>query len=449
MVSGDEVPKVGSLVRLEVETWNGPSTLRGVMLSPSEPGCLTVKMVSGYNATHTLESVKKIVVTGVMEGEEAEGEVAGGDPTLPLVHILHTGGTIASKVDYATGAVTARFEPHELVAAVPALSSVARIEAKKLGNMWSDDIRSQHWNRMAEAAAESFSEGAAGVVITHGTDTMHISAAALSFAFGGGGGRPAGRIVFTGSQRSSDRGSTDGAENLIAAVHWAAWGPEPTGRGDSSVVVMHAGGDDGVMAVHSGVAVRKNHSSTRAAFESVSQPPLSMVRVDEMGAQIEATREAATPASSSPRDITVEPMLYDESKKILQLIAGPHLQADQIGLAKSGDYDAILFWGTGLGHLPLDDQGDAPENLAVRDALSGFIESGGVAVVSTQCIHGPVHLDVYSKGRTQKSLGMIGHGSVFPPEVALVKLHFLLTHAPDALAEKWAENIVGENPTTI
>ena len=98
------------------------------------------------------------------------------------MHLIHTGGTIASKVDYATGA-TARFEPDELLQSVPELRSVARLWVVKLGNMFSDDIRPRHWNRMLKATEEAFAEGAVGVVITHGTDTLHISAAAMGYGW--------------------------------------------------------------------------------------------------------------------------------------------------------------------------------------------------------------------------------------------------------------------------
>ena len=152
---------------------------------------------------------------------------------------MHTGGTIASKVDYATGAVVARFEPEELVASLPELATIAQIEAVKLGNMFSDDIRPQHWNAIVQASKQAFDDGCVGVVVTHGTDTLHISSAAVGMAWAGRGGTPPGPIAFVGSQRSSDRGSSDAAENLLCAVHWAANGPKPTGTiGDATVYTV-------------------------------------------------------------------------------------------------------------------------------------------------------------------------------------------------------------------
>jgi len=247
MVEASEVPEVGSKVRLRASTWNGEVDLEGILLAPSADAHITVKLVNGYNVSHPLSAVESVEVISVAESNSVSEDevVVADDESLPIVFIIHTGGTIASKVDYATGAVTARFEPEELLGAVPELASHARIRTRKLGNMWSDDIRGRHWNRMAVAAAEAFGEGAAGVVITHGTDTMHLSAAALSYAFSGKGGVPAGRIAFTGSQRSSDRGSSDGAENLIAAVHWAAHGPTPSGASGTGPTSSAAECDSG------------------------------------------------------------------------------------------------------------------------------------------------------------------------------------------------------------
>ena len=451
MVEQSEVPEVGTRVRLIATTWSGPTEVEGVLLAATAAGHITVKLVNGYNATHSLNMVESITDLGVSKSVDLNSTEVSMNADLPLIHILHTGGTIASKVDYATGAVTARFEPEEILAAIPELGDIAQIKTKKLGNMWSDDVRPQHWNRMADAVATSFSEGAVGVVITHGTDTMHISAAAIAFAFSGTGGRPAGRIALTGSQRSSDRGSTDGAENLIAAVHWAAFGPEPSGVTDSTVVVMHGSGDGGSISVNPGCAVRKNHSSKRGAFASINQNPLASISIDRGEVNMTLTDSYSNLLSDKSRVVNLEPTNFDCDVKIMQLIAGAHLQADQISHAMKNGYQGVLFWGTGLGHLPIDNPGDAPENDEVKDAVSEYVTGGGVVVVTTQCISGPVHLDVYSKGRDQQELGVLGHGTNFTPEVSLVKLHHLLSLGlkENEIASAWAESLVGENPSSI
>jgi glutamyl-tRNA(Gln) amidotransferase subunit D len=437
-------PESGDRVRIRVNTPEGEVSHEGILLAPARADHITVKLVNGYNVTFGSADVASIEHLSTPERhQEALNPAGAEDPNLPEVWILHTGGTIASKVDYVTGAVAARFEPEELLDAVPELAQHARIRTRKLGNMWSDDLRARHWNLMMEAAAEAFAAGAAGVVITHGTDTMHFSAAAAAFAWAGDGGRPPGRIVFTGSQRSSDRGSTDGTENLLAAVHWAGHGPAPSGEGgDASVIIMHAGSDDGTCAVLPGCAVRKFHSSRRDAFQTINSEPIGSIQVTRSGA---CTLEAKS--ANLTRPISTTPLRFDESKRILQLTAGAHLFADQIEFASN--YDAILFHGTGLGHLPIEDANeDSPENIQMRAAVADYCASGGIAVMTTQCIHGPVHMDVYSKGRDQQALGILGNHAATGPDAALVKLHFLLSTGAD-VETGWAADLCGENPPVI
>lgn len=437
-------PNHGDRVRIDAATPEGPVTHEGILLAPATGGHITVKLDNGYNVTFLETEITEITLIAVQAIEE---QIFAVNPTenmdLPEVWILHTGGTIASKVDYVTGAVAARFEPEELLDTVPELAQHARIRAKKLGNMWSDDIRARHWNAMMTETKRAFEAGAAGVVITHGTDTMHYSAAAAAFSWAGGGKRPPGRIVFTGSQRSSDRGSTDGTENLLAAVHWAAHGPEVTGEnGDASVIIMHADSDDGVCAVLPGCAARKFHSSRRNAFQTINSEPLGMIHVSRTG-NCTIKADAIVPT----REVTQDPVLFNESTRILQLVAGAHMFADQIELAHQ--YEAILFHGTGLGHLPIEDpNGDSPENVAMREALSDYCSKGGIAVMTTQCIHGPVHLDVYSKGREQQEIGVLGNHATLGPDAALIKLHFLLSSGQD-ISTGWNANLCGENHSSI
>ena len=147
------------------------------------------------------------------------------------------------------------------------------------------------------------------------------------------------------------------------------------------------------------------------------------------------------------RDIATDPVVFDEDKRILQLMAGAHMYADQIELAEN--YDAILFHGTGLGHLPIEDpNGDSPENVAMREAVANYCANGGFAVMVTQCIHGPVHMDVYSKGRDQQDLGIIGDHAPPGPDAALVQLQFLLSTDQD-IQSGWDADLCGENTSSI
>ena len=441
-----EWPEAGTPVKVAVKTWSGVVEHEGLALPAAGPKLVTLKLTNGYNVSYPESYVESVeILDEVKISEEEPPTLIEQDENLPLVHLIHTGGTIASKVDYATGAVTARFEPDELLQSVPELRSVARLRVVKLGNMFSDDIRPRHWNRMLKATEEAFAEGAVGVVITHGTDTLHLSAAAMGYGWAGNGGRPPGRIALTGSQRSPDRGSSDAAENIVAAVHWAAHGPEPTGYRDASVVVMHSESSDGRCAVLPGIACRKYHSSRRDAFKSINQGPLAWINNDGNGPSIEM-------AEHEPADARVEaisPMMFDEDTRIAQFIADPHLDSNLVMLAIKDDFDAIVLHGTGLGHLPISDpQNDSPENTKLRLMLEDHCANDGVVVVVAQTIHGPMNMNVYAKGREQQEMGIIGHGSLCPPGSALVKLHHLLSRGGgrETIANNWTEELCGENP---
>ena len=433
-----EMPTIGKRVRMLVAGPAGSTSHEGVVLPGAAQDHITVKLVNGYNVSYPIDMVESIDEISDTVTKSVETNSVKQNQDLPKVTIIHTGGTIASKVDYATGAVIARFEPEELLSSVPEILEIANIDAVKLGNMWSDDIRPQHWNKMIEACQSAFNSGSVGVVITHGTDTLHISAAALSFAFAGEGGRPAGRIVFTGSQRSSDRASSDATENLLSAVYWAANGPEVTGESDAAVTVMHAGSGDGVCAVSPGVSVRKMHSTRRNAFQMINGERIGEITISRTG--------LSHTVSLRPQSRSIsEPTMYNPDVRVAQFIAGPHLHSDLLEAAVNANYSAILIHGTGLGHLPIEDpNGDAPENTK----LAQFIESAKIpVVVGNQCINGPVDLNVYSKGRHQQEIGVLGHGSTSSPEALLAKIHWALSNDKDLSI--LTENLCGENNSSL
>jgi len=210
-----DLPTAGERARATFATHNGEVEHSGLVLPPSAPKHITIKLDNGYNVSfpnEALVSWEPLEASAAMSTTTPLVATETTSDDLPRVRLIHTGGTIASKVDYATGAVEARFEPNELLDALPELASFARLDAVKIGNMFSDDIRPQHWNLIAAACADAFAEGCRGVVIAHGTDTLHITSAALNFAFAGKGERPAGPVAMVGSQRSSDRGSSDAAK---------------------------------------------------------------------------------------------------------------------------------------------------------------------------------------------------------------------------------------------
>ncbi len=446
-----DIPDVGHKVQIEVDGHNGKSTHEGVILHPAANGHVTIKLANGYNASYGVNEIVSIKVIGMLDEPDSttSSQLAFKD-NLPHIRIIHTGGTIASKVDYKTGAVVAKFEPEELVSEIPELADIANIDAVKLGNMFSDDIRTQHWNKLIDTTKQAFDDGCAGVVITHGTDTLHITSAAMCFAWSGEGSAPPGRIALVGSQRSSDRGSSDAAENLISAVLWAATGPQPGAvMGDAAVVVMHSSSHDGTCSIQPGTGVRKLHSTRRDAFRNVNSQPLAFVDISGEQPVIMLDNVYKNALTKTSPEINQNPRKYSETVRIAQFIAGPYLHEEEIEAIVANGPQAIVIHGTGLGHLPIDDPGDdAPENTKVWRALTRCVNRNIPVVVVTQCINGPIDMNVYSKGRKQQEMGLLGHGSVTSPDTTVVKIHYALSNNKD-VAAVLTQNLCGENHNVL
>ncbi len=186
--------------------------------------------------------------------------------------LLGTGGTIASRLDYRTGAVIPAFSPGELYGSVPELADVCNLETEKLYGVFSENMGPDQWIGTAEAIAREIEKGVAGIVVGHGTDTMHHTAAILTFMLQD---LPV-PVVMVGSQRSSDRPSSDAAINLINATRTAA-----TSDIAEVMVCMFGPTSDQYGLLHRGTRVRKMHSSYRSTFRTISDVPIA--RVDAGG----------------------------------------------------------------------------------------------------------------------------------------------------------------------
>ncbi len=264
-----------------------------------------------------------------------------------------------------------------------------------------------------------------------------MTAAAVAFAWCGKGGRPPGPIVFTGSQRSSDRGSSDAFVNLRAAIEWAAKGPEPTGEGDGTIIVMHDSLDGGKVAVISGLSARKMHTSARAAFASIGRETLA-------NHDLHASEWDMPEPETSDRSITDEPDHFLTDLRILQSMAGPFLLAEH--LSQPENVDALIIHGTGLGHLPLDVIEAEGMNGDIARKLASYKEAEVPVFVVQQCIRGPINLDVYSKGRMMQELGVGPARTTMAPDTAIVKVAYILGHKEFTgdLHAAYQENLAGE-----
>lgn len=373
---------------------------------------VTLKLPSGYNvglqatgATLELLEPAKPRQTPAVELKD--------DPSKPTIAFLGTGGTIASFVDYRTGGVSPATRPEELAAAAPELFRFCNVRAEVVFNMFSEDMQPEHWSRIAERVAWHLNNGARGVVIPHGTDTLHYTAAALAFCLKD----LKGPVVLVGSQRSSDRPSSDAAMNLLAAGRVAA----TTDIGEV-VVVMHEGTDDTACAIHRGVRVRKLHTSRRDAFQSVNVPPLGRVEGEAVTLSQPYRKAAAGPTRSDAR--------WDE--RVSMILSYPGLWPEHL---EDVVLKATVIVGTGLGHI-------------ARRCLPGIqavIDRGAHVVMASQCIHGRVNMNVYSTGRDLLQMGVLPAEDMLP-EVAYIKLMWILGHTEDPakVRELFLTDLVGE-----
>lgn len=373
-------------------------TYEGILMPSRREGYVVLKLDNGYNIGLKLSESK---VGLVEKGTEIKPPVKPlkSKEGLPLVSILSTGGTIASKVDYRTGAVNSQFSAGEIIAAIPELEEIANYNARVIYTIFSENMRAEYWITLANAVAEEIRKGAQGIIITHGTDTMMYTAAALSFIL-----RTPVPVVIVGSQRSSDRPSSDASMNAICAATVA------TSDIAEVMVVMHGTTSDNYCSIHRGTRVRKMHTSRRDAFWSLNQPTLGCV--DYLSRKIETN----TPYH---RRGLVELEVMDRMEpKCAMVKYSPGAPPEVLDYYVNAGYKGIVIEGTGLGHVASN----------WIDSIRNASEKDIPVVITSQCLRGRICDRVYDTGRYMLEAGALEGGDMIP-EVALVKLMWVLANA--------------------
>ncbi len=396
--------RVWSDVRL---TNSAGSVFEGVILPRSETSDdlhLVLKLKNGYNVGVHIERVATIEEVGYKEAiyKIPEKEFPRR-PDLPSVTLLGTGGTIASRLDYRTGAVIPAFTPGELYGAVPELADLCNLTTKKLFGVFSENMSWPEYATLAAAVGDEISAGSDGIVIGHGTDTMGHTAAVLSFMVQD----PPVPIVLVGSQRSSDRPSSDAALNLIHAVSAAAVGDIAEVQ-----ICMFGPTSDRYALLHRGTRCRKMHSSYRSTFRTVGDIPLAMVSRDGIRPLTTDYRHR-----DPSREVRVD-AAYDDRVTILYYYPG--MKADLVDALVEKGYRGIVIAGTGLGHV----------NKPLYPALKRAIAAGLHVVMTVQTLWGYAQMYVYDTGRDLLDLGVVPLDNMLP-ETALMKLGWVLGHTDD------------------
>ena len=352
------------------------------------------------------------------------------DPSLKTVAVLHTGGTIASKVDYRTGGVVSAFSPEELLGLFPKLEGKANFKAKFISNMYSEDMTIAHHRILAKEAAKEIKKGADGVIIGHGTDTMHYTSAMLSFMLQ----ELPMPVVLVGAQRSSDRGSSDAELNLLCATHFIT-------KGDYSgaCICMHENESDESCLIIEGTKARKMHTSRRDAFRPINQKPVARVWAD---GKIEWLRK-----EYARKDPERKLRLMDKYEEKVALIKTyPGIDPGIIAYYQKKGFKGIVLEGTGLGHVPVNKIDEhTKRSYELYGNLQEYIENGGLVVMSSQCIYGRVNMNVYSSGLDLQRIGVISSGDMMA-EVAYLKLAWALGQEKDKrkVIDLFEKNIAGE-----
>ena len=416
--------EIGDIIRITKDK----ETYEGILIPRSEYGDekhVVIKIKSGYNIGIHITPTAQIEKIG--EGTKPKFKpppLPKQKSSLPKVSVISTGGTIASRVDYRTGAVRPALSASDLYSVVPELSEIARVDAKILFSLFSENITPKHWSETAKAVAEEIKEGTAGVVVAHGTDTLGYTAAALSFALQD---LPV-PVIIVGSQRSADRPSSDAATNLVGAVRAAAEAPFA-----EVAVAMHETVSDRPIAFHRGTKVRKCHTSRRDTFKSINTKPLARVE-DEKITMLVQDYEKRDPN----RKLALKP---DFDDKVALVKFHPGLDPKSIEWYIDNDYKGVILEGTGLGHV------GSYFFSAIRNAVKVDV----VVAMTSQCIWGRIGMNVYDQGRDLLAMGVIPLDDMLP-ETALVKLMWIFGQTKDTEEAKrlLRTNLVHEiSPRTL
>lgn len=419
---------LSTLKNFQVRVWSDVSIKTtdgefvGIVLPRSETSDdqhLVLKLPNGYNIGINIASVESIQERGFKEAHYKIPEKEFPyDSVKPFVTLLGTGGTIASRLDYRTGAVIPAFSPGELYGAVPELAGIANLKTCKLYGVFSENINAEHWVGTAKAIKEEIDAGANGIVIGHGTDTMHYTAAALSFMVR----QTPVPIVMVGSQRSSDRPSSDAALNLINATWTAAYSDIA-----EVMVCMFGPTSDEYALLHRGTRVRKMHSSYRSTFRTIGDTPLARVS----DGTIEYIKDDYRRRDMNrPVELDID---YDDRVSIVYYY--PNMKPDIIDSLTDNGYKGIVIAGTGLGHV----------NKPLYPALKRAYKKGVHIYMTVETLWGYVQMYVYDTGRDILELGVVP-GANLTPETAYVKLIWVLGHTHDRqeVAEKMLTPLAGE-----
>jgi len=422
--------RVGDFIRVE----KAKTAYEGILMPRvglGDTSCLVIKLSNGYNIGVKFEKGVKIekIKKGfeiVYEHKKEKIKKIIFDKKLPTISILGTGGTIASKVDYRTGGVYASFSPKDIAMQIPELKEIANIKSEEVMSIMSEDMTPDKWVEIAKEIAQDVNAGYRGVIVTHGTDTLHYTAAALSFMLRD---LPC-PVVLVGAQRSSDRGSSDVVMNIACAANFVS-------NSDVAEVctVMHGSIEDDYCLAIRGCKSRKLHTSRRDAFRPINEQAIARVYWKEQKIEILNKNYRKRSNKKLKLDIKLNP-------KVALIKCYPGLDPEIFDFYLNKKYRGFVIEATGLGHTP------TLGKYSLLPKIEKAVKSGIPVVITSQCLYGRVHPTIYHNLRELSRRGAIFTEDMLP-EVALIKLMWVLGHTRnlEKVREMMLTNYAGEiNP---
>lgn len=396
----------------------------GILLESYEKDILLLKLDSGYNIGIKKTDVRTIKVLRKPSKRRTAAKFKQNSK-LPGISMIITGGTISSQLDYKTGAVKAITKPEQLFALSPKLLGTVNIrKLEKPFQILSENMTAREWQKLAGIAAKLLNEKEnEGIIITHGTDTLHYTSAALAFMLRNLN-KP---VCFTYSQRSIDRGSSDAILNLQCS------GYASISNIAECMLIGHGSSSDNYCMAIRGTKARKFHTSRRDTFKAVNDSPLARIFAD---GRLEILNKNYNKRDNK-RQVN-EDTAFEEKVALIKYYPGASPELLDFFVDK--EYKGIVIEGTGLGHVATS---ESRQNWL--PAIKRAIQQGITVAIAPQTIFGRLQPNVYSSGRELTKLGVI-HCEDMLPEVAYIKLGWILGHTQNNKEVKhlMLTNIAGE-----
>lgn len=408
--------KEGDVVKLKTSD----GEFEGVVIPSFDEKVVLLKLDSGYNVGIERKKVKSVKKLGVRKPEafpEAKSSQKKGKPGISLIA---TGGTISSRVDYNTGAVKPLMSPQQLFFLAPKLLDIVKVnKIERPFSVLSENMDAKHWQKIAKLAAQLLNKKEnKGLIITHGTDVLHYTAAALSFMLKDLN-KP---VVLTYSQRSTDRGSTDTVLNLTCAGYAAL--------SDIAEVMLvgHATSSDTECYALRGTKCRKMHTSRRDTFRPINDLPIAKIDGDGNTTVMGKFRKR-----DDKRKVVAD-TAFDERVALIKYYPGA--DAGVIDYYVKKGFKGLVIEATGLGHVSTD---------SWLKAIKRAVAKKVVVCFACQTLYGRLDQYVYTSGRELADAGVVFLEDMLP-EVAYVKLGWVLGHEkkPEKVKELMLKNIAGE-----